>query len=277
MTQDNSAEVAFWNGDAAARWVAYQERIDPCIRPFGLLAMDALAALRPLDGARVLDVGCGCGDTTAELARRVGERGEVIGVDVSRPMLARAAERLGGDQRVRFLEGDAAAIEAGPLDALFSRFGVMFFADPAAAFGHLRAQLAPGAPIAFVCWKALGENPWAAEPLAAVVEIVGRPPPPAPGAPGPFAFASEERVRGVLEAAGFHDVRHAAHVLPFRIGESLEDALDQAAGMGPASRLLRESPEELRAPARDALRAWLERLTPRFERDGAVWVVTARA
>lgn len=277
MAQDNTSEIAFWNGDAGARWVAYQERIDPCVRPFGLLALEALEALRPLSGARVLDLGCGCGDTTEELARRVGDRGSVVGIDVSAPMLSRARDRVAGHPRVELVEGDAATAEVGPVDAAFSRFGVMFFADPGEAFRHLHTQLVPGGPLAFVCWKPLAENPWAAEPLAAVAEVAGRPAPSPPGSPGPFAFASEARVRELLEGAGFREVRHAAHVLPFKIGDSLEDALEQAAGMGPAARLLREAPEELRACALEALRGRLERLAPRYELDGAVWVVTARA
>lgn len=277
MRENNQQEIEFWNGGGAERWVAFQERIDPCIRPFGEAALATLAELRPLAGARVIDVGCGCGDTSLALAERVGRSGSVIGVDVSAPMLARARERGAGLPNLRFAVGDASAIDVGPADALYSRFGMMFFADPVAAFTHLRRQLVPGAPIAFACWKALAENPWAGVPLRTVAEVVGAPPPPPPDEPGPFAFAAEARVREILERAGFSAVTHLAVHRPFPLGDSLESALTQVTQMGPASRLLSQASDELRTRASEALRERLAELAPRFELDAAAWTVCARA
>src|SRR5881628_2723223 len=153
-------------------------------------------------GERVIDIGCGCGDTTIALARRVGPAGLVLGIDVSAPMLARAADaaREAGVAHVRFEHADAQThrFPAQAFDVLYSRFGVMFFSDPAAAFGNLRTALRPGGRLGFVCWQAVPENPWIAVPLEAAAQHMALPPPPAPGAPGPFSFADPERVRRIL-------------------------------------------------------------------------------
>jgi ubiquinone/menaquinone biosynthesis C-methylase UbiE len=142
---NNTDQIANWNERSGPRWVAMQRLLDAQLAPFG----DAALARLPLAaGMRVLDVGCGCGDTTLRLADAVGPAGLALGVDVSAPMLARARERSAGRADVAFVEADAQthAFE-GRFDALYSRFGVMFFDDPAAAFARLHAALVPGAPV----------------------------------------------------------------------------------------------------------------------------------
>ncbi|HYZ33803.1 MAG TPA: methyltransferase domain-containing protein, partial [Crenalkalicoccus sp.] len=156
----DAGDPAYWNGPAGRSWVAGQERMDATFAPLTEVAL-ALAAPRP--GERVLDIGCGCGGTLLALADRVGSAGEVLGLDVSAPMLARAAERAAGLPQVRTALGDAAAHPLPPahFDLGFSRFGVMFFRGPVGAFRHIRAALRPGGRLVFICWRALAENDWA--------------------------------------------------------------------------------------------------------------------
>src|SRR5262249_38336345 len=149
----------------------------------------------------VLDVGCGCGDSTVDLARRVAPDGTVVGMDISAVMLERArqtAREQGVNARFEHADAQTHAFAPASFDVLFSRFGVMFFADPTAAFANLRSALRPGGKLAFVCWQSLAENPWMLVPLGAAFQIIPPPPMPAPDAPGPFAFADQSRVRSIL-------------------------------------------------------------------------------
>ncbi len=270
-------QIEFWNGEVAERWVSDQERLD---RVFGPLGDEAMKAARPAPGERVLDVGCGCGGTTFDLARAAGKTGHVLGVDISAPMVARARERAAaeGFGNVAFAEADAATLTAPqPFDLLFSRLGVMFFEDPRLAFTNLARALRPGGRVAFVCWRALDLNDWATVPLAAAVTLVPPPPPAPPGAPGPFAFADAERTLEILRGAGFEDARAAVRDVPLHVGH-LEDATDFATRMGPASRLLKTAPPDVQARGREAIR---EALRPHASKENGVvlraaqWVVTA--
>jgi SAM-dependent methyltransferase len=194
MPVDNSEQIAEWNGALGQRWAAMRQEIDRFVVPFGEAALNAAA---PQPGERVIDVGCGCGDTSIELARMVGAAGAVLGIDVSQPMLAVARSRgaLANGAHLAFREGDAseAALPAGT-DLLFSRFGVMFFSQPSPAFSHMRKSLRAGGRCVFVCWRTPRDNPWAMTPLSAARAALGVTPAPAdPNAPGPFAFADEER------------------------------------------------------------------------------------
>ncbi|MFM8411336.1 MAG: class I SAM-dependent methyltransferase, partial [Alphaproteobacteria bacterium] len=154
----NAEQIDYWNDMAGPKWVALQESLDRQIGPLGAAAM-AAADLQP--GERVLDVGCGCGATSIELARRVAPGGAVLGVDVSTVMLeaARAAAGRAGAEGLEFANADAQTAPLTPagFDVVFSRFGVMFFADPTAAFANLRRALRPGGRLAVVCWHAIGK------------------------------------------------------------------------------------------------------------------------
>ena len=167
----NAQQVEYWNTQGA-RWVEVGPRIDAQLEPLGLATIER-AAVRV--GERVLDVGCGCGQATLQLAERVGATGSVLGSDISEPMLARARERAGeaGLENVEFRQGDAQTepFPESHFDLIFSRYGVMFFADSEAAFANLRVALRPGGRLVFVCWQELGKNPWLEQPLgAALVE-----------------------------------------------------------------------------------------------------------
>lgn len=275
----NSAQIEFWNGLAAERWLQGQELLDRALDPFGLAAQERLA---PVVGETIVDVGCGSGHTLLQLAERVGGVGRVLGVDPSRPLLARARERTAQLPQVELHEGDAASIELrGPLHGLFSRFGVMFFADPAQAFSSLRRQLEPDARLAFACWQSLDDNPWSAVPLAVAGSVLGEAPAlPEPGAPGPFAFASPARVSNALRDAGWHRIEIEGFRAPVVMStDGVEAAVEFSFHLGMVARMLAERPEEIRERVRRRL---TERLAPaaregRVELEGSAWLVSARA
>ncbi|HKA90455.1 MAG TPA: class I SAM-dependent methyltransferase [Haliangiales bacterium] len=269
----NSEQIEYWNGDAGVVWVAQQERLD---RQLDALGRAAFAALAPRAGEHILDVGCGSGTTSLQLADAVGPTGRVVGVDISLPLLAAARRRTRGPH-VSFIEADAQTHPFAPVDGVYSRFGVMFFADPFAAFANLRRALRPGGRVAFVCWRSVDENPMMAGPMAAAAKYFPPLPPPDPHAPGPFAFADRGRVARILEAAGFGAVGIEPHDEPVG-GNDRADTLELALNLGPLGRLLREHPER-RAVATDAVRDAIEP----FIVDGvarfptATWIVTAKS
>lgn len=282
MADANREQREYWNERAGPVWVRWQERLDRQIRPHGARAIEALG---PRPGERVLDVGCGCGDTALEIARRVGPDGAVLGLDVSAPMLERARERAAeaGLAHLRFQHGDAqvAPLEPASWDALASRFGVMFFEDPVAAFGNLASALRPGGRAAFVCWQPPQANPWVMVPMAAVAPLLEMPPPPEPGAPGMFALGDAERVRAILDRAGFEAVSVEALELAMAPGGGeLDRAVELFLEVGPVAALLREqeADEVLRARVASAVRDAFAA----HEREGALslgsaaWLVTAR-
>ncbi|HEY8142678.1 MAG TPA: class I SAM-dependent methyltransferase, partial [Kofleriaceae bacterium] len=225
MAPDQPTQQEYWNGQAAERWISDRERMDRSLESISTVVIERAA---PRAGERVLDVGCGCGTTSLVIAGRVAPGGSVVGEDISAPMIETARGRAGGAP-VEFLVADAATHRFGsPFDLLFSRFGVMFFAEPVAAFTNLRAQLAPGGRMAFVCWRSLRDNPWAFAPLAAARDLLPPMEPPDPHAPGPFAFADSDRLRGILTEAGFRDVAIDAHDDRMYTGANVEEATDHA-------------------------------------------------
>jgi SAM-dependent methyltransferase len=272
MTDANADQIDYWNDKAGHTWVELQDRLDRQLEPLGAAAM---AALDPKAGERVLDIGCGCGQTTLTLT---GRAGGVTGVDISQPMLAIAEGRLKGTG-AELLKADAQTYAFAPqsFDAAFSRFGVMFFADPQAAFANIRKALKPGGRLAFVCWRPFPLNLWMTVPMAAAAPFLPPAAPPDPLAPGPFAFADAERVRDVLSQAGFTDIALAPHDQEIGSGD-LETTLGLALRIGPLGAALREHPEA-RDRAVAAIRAALKlHETPEgVLLPSATWIVAARA
>ncbi len=281
MSTPNEEQIEYWDATRGALWVAEQETLDRLIGPAGQLAL-AQASVRA--GERVLDVGCGCGTTSLELGRRVGPGGRVLGIDVSRPMLARASERAreAGLAQVEFRRADAQTAELEPdFDVLFSRMGVMFFADPPAAFANLHRAMRPGARLAFVCWRALADNPWMYLPLQAISSIVPPLPPPDPHAPGPLALADAARTQQILESSGWRDVRCEAESVELEIPSErgVEQAVEFMMNLGPTGRALESASETERARAAEAMADALRpfQSSSGLHMQGGVWIVSALA
>ena len=272
----NAAQIEYWNAAAGETWARFQEALDRQIEPLGLAAMDVLS---PRAGEHIIDIGCGCGQTSLDLAARVGHTGSVMGVDISKPMLEVAVRRPrpASDLHVAFRQLDAQTGDLGHgiFDAAFSRFGVMFFSDPVAAFTNIRGSLKPSGRLAFVCWRPLRENLWMQAPLQAALPFIPPIAPPEPTAPGPFAFADASRLRTILAEAGFGNVsinRFDAEIG----GADVEQTLDLALRVGPLGAVLREYPE-LAANVADAVRDVLSKyVTPNgVQMPAAVWIVLA--
>jgi SAM-dependent methyltransferase len=274
----NQAQIDYWSGPGGQRWAQHQVALDRALRPFGEAVLVRVSVRA---GERVLDVGCGCGDTTLALGALVKATGAVCGVDVSATLLERARARAAGLGQLRFLEADAAVhrFEA-PFDLVFSRFGVMFFADPTAAFANLRKALSARGRLGFVCWRTFRENPWASVPVEVVRSVLTN----APGisdddGPGPYAFADRDKVEGMLVNAGFRDIeleRFDAELVLSTTG--LDDAVVFAISAGPAARLLVDAPREARELVQKRMSTQLARHAAgeRVALRGSSWVVTAR-
>jgi SAM-dependent methyltransferase len=273
----NAAQVEYWNADAGRRWAELQRILDDELGPLGAAAM---ARLAPAAGERIVDIGCGCGGASLALGAAVGAGGAVLGVDISAPQLevARRRARDAGAAQVSFAEADAQvhAFDAAGWDGVFSRFGVMFFADPVAAFVNIRRGLKPGGRLSFVCWRPAMENAWMTLPAIAAMQHLPQPvEAPDPNAPGPFAFSDPDKVRRILGAAGFTDVDPQPH--DQLIGaRNMEDAVALSLSIGPLGRALRENPDKV-GPVIGAIQA---ALAPHETAEGVLlpsgsWIVTA--
>jgi len=277
----NQAQHDFWNGKAGEQWVAGHDRLDAMLRPIGLAAIERAA---PAAGERVLDIGCGGGETLLQLAARVAPGGGVTGIDLSAPLLALARRRSAkAPVSIDLLRGDAQAdpLPAARFDLLFSRFGVMFFADPVAAFRNLRRSLKNDGRLVFACWRRLDENRGMSLPRAVVLRHVPPPPSPEPGAPGMMAFAEPDPVRRILATAGFADIVFTPlnTMAVLGGGAPLDEVVAGMAKEGPSAVLI----AELSRDRREALFADLRAaLAPHAGADGVrlgagAWIVTARA
>ena len=272
-----------WQDVTGQRWAALSDRTDAQLDDLGRAAM---ARLAPAQGERALDVGCGAGQSTLQLADLVGPSGHVVGVDISGPLLGAARDRVeaAGRTNVELLQADAATARfATPFDVIYSRFGVMFFDDVVAAFRNLRDALVPGGRLGFVSWQPLESNPWASEPLAAVRTLRPELPDPAAadaGKPGPFYLSTPAFVSDILDRAGFSDVEVVPDDRTVRLGgaRTLAEAVEYLLQIGPSARFLADAQLLDDPRAATALQA---ALTP-FARADGVWVpartllVTAR-
>jgi SAM-dependent methyltransferase len=258
MTEDileaNAAMRRYWNTVAGPRWVAspgFRER-----RNQESLAL-LLARLGLAGGESVLEIGCGTGALTLPLAEAVGEHGRIVAVDISEPMLGAARQKIAerGLPNVTLHSGDAQvfALEPAAFDVATSRMGVMFFADPAAAFRNIKGALKPGGWLVFACWAPIAENRHWLISYDVALRHLGPPAPLPNHEPGPLAFGDPDYIRGVLTAAGFAEIAvERAH--PTIIGGSPEEESRQALTMGPTARLIEaKNPDEAtrQAIARD--------------------------
>ena len=275
----NESQIESWDGPGGEKWVAQADRYDRINGPFNA---HILKAIDPQPGQRALDVGCGNGALTLDVAARVAP-GEVVGLDISGPMLSFATKRAAeaGVDNVRFEKGDAQvhdlADAAEGFDILVSRFGVMFFEDPVAAFSNLARFLRPGARVAFTCWQEMLANDWIMTPVGAVLEHVPIPELGPPGQPGPFAFAERDKVETLLSSAGFADVALEDLKIPLLVGDDADDAVSFLRSTEIATTLLGD------VDAETAERAWasVHKALEQHASDdgvrlrGAAWLVTA--
>jgi SAM-dependent methyltransferase len=271
----NAGQVNAWDGDEGAFWTTRAQRFDEtlanCQRPFL-----AAAAVRP--GDRILDVGCGTGQTTRDIAR-IAVDGSALGVDLSSQMttLARDTALAEGLENVDFLYADAQIhpFESAAFDVVISRMGSMFFGDPVAAFSNLHRALRPGGRLVLLTWQSLADNEWLTEFRAALA--VGRElPTPPPGAPSPFSLADPDRARTILGAAGFVDVSFQGLHEPMSFGPDPDDAFDFVAEL---TGWMRDGLDETdRAAALGALRATIEGHSGDggVAYDSSTWIIQAR-
>ena len=264
----NADQAEYWNSESGRRWIACQEALDQRFAPLTELLIDRAQ----VDcGACVVDVGCGTGATTLELAGAVGAHGSVLAVDISEPLLAVARRQVmqGGHANVRLVRGDAQThrFERASYDLAVSRFGVMFFDDPVGAFRNLARALRPDGRLAFVCWAPLEDNPWFAVPLAVGVERLGPPEPRPRRAPGPLALSEQDYVDEILSAAGLADVRIEQVSIWLPGAASTREEAELASQVGLLARLLRERGAD--AAMRELLIGELaDRLAPYLTADG---------
>ena len=240
-TGANADQIVYWNSEQGEEWVALQTDLDVMFRP---VLQELLARAAPGEGERVLDVGCGAGSSTLAFAARVGADGEAVGADVSAPLLERARRSMAraGVANVQFLLADAQthAFEAERFDLLASRFGVMFFADPLAAFTNLAAALRRQGRVCFISWAELADNVWFRIPRDIAVARLGPPTPAPPTAPGPFAFSDAGRVLGILRDAGFAEPTVDRLEVTIPVPGTIEDASRLATNLGPATRIAKQ-------------------------------------
>lgn len=273
----NTEQAQAWNGSEGAHWARNQDRWNAVNEGFDEPLLDAAGIT---EDQRTLDLGCGSGQTTRLAALRA-PGGRALGLDLSAPMLAEARARAERESigNVSFTQGDAQVhpLEAGSFDAAISRYGVMFFTDPVAAFGNVGRALRPGGRLAFVCPAEAALNDWVTA-MASLRDVLPVGDLGQPGAPGMFSLASPDRVRVVLTAAGFTGVTLNQAQVYGAWGRDAEDAADFLLGTGPGRHLMEQADMTTRA---HALRTLTDHLRAHEAADGTVrlrstsWLVTA--
>jgi len=276
------AFVAFWNDVLVPKFERFRNIL---LDGLSFHSKGPIAALDLRPGARVLDVGCGWGDTAIELARKIGPGGEVLGLDCCDAFLqaGRADAASQGLANVRFVAADVQTYPFEPRwDFCFSRFGMMFFANPVAALRNVHRALVPGGEIMFIVWRTLADNPWMAIPKDTVLRFL---PPPGDDAqtcgPGPFSMASPDVVRGQLRAAGFEAVAMVRNDGPVMVGTDVEQAMQFQLALGPAGEIYREAGAIAQARKGEIEAALRAAIAPFAGPRGVVmqsssWTITAR-
>ncbi|REJ83118.1 MAG: methyltransferase domain-containing protein [Acidobacteria bacterium] len=271
---------AYWDEEAGPRWAEAQRMIDRVLEPVSSTLVERAV---PASGELVLDIGCGSGALSLEVAGRVGEAGLVVGVDVASSLVEQARSRSVGRPNVEFLLADAEEDPLPPSDLVLSRFGVMFFRDSRRAFANLRRALDERAGrLAVACWQSVELNPWITWPMAALGDLADRlerPVDPHADVPGPFRFADRDRLEQVLRDAGFVDVVVEAVARPLVLAGSAEEILGFTRRIGPLSRALGQLDETASGIALQRVAARLAELHDGREMrfDAAWWVASAQA
>ncbi|MEP3891116.1 MAG: class I SAM-dependent methyltransferase [Hellea sp.] len=273
---DNQDQSDYWNGQAGRRWVEFSDRLDAMLLPF---ANQILSSANVTPDDNVLDIGCG-GGALSILASQTAK--SVLGIDISKLLIALAKDRTKTLDTVNFTLSDASKIALEThRDLIVSRFGIMFFADPVAAFANLRRQVKDTGRMSFACWQSPMKNMWARAPLEAAMPFLNHPPtPPKPHAPGPFAFADANYVTEILTKAGWHNIGLTDWTGDIRLpGRDAAEVASFMMEMGPLSRIMKEQNLDME-PVHAAL---IERLSEKASADGSIdmqasiWIVSATA
>jgi SAM-dependent methyltransferase len=269
----NAEQAELWNGRMGRSWVQVEDYIDRMLAPISDYAVGKINAV---GGERIIDIGCGCGTTTIALA---GQGAAVWGVDISEAMIAKAKEKNTGATDVHFSVTDAASqAYTQDHDGVFSRFGIMFFDQPVAAFSNIRSALKPSGRLMFLCWQSPMENPWISIAGAAVQPFLpDDQPAPDPEAPGPFSLADPARTSSLLEQSGFSDISIEPVVRDIPLGDDLDEVMNFQKQIGPLSGLLETADEATAAKATQAVH---EAFEAHVSSDGvsfsaAAWLVSA--
>ena len=264
----NAAQAEYWNSAPGRRWIDCQAALDQRFAPLTEVLMGRASAG---PGECAIDIGSGTGTTTLRLAQAVGAHGSVLAIDISEPLLAVARRRClqGGHANVRLIRADAQThrFERGCHDLALSRFGVMFFDDPVAAFANLRRALRRGGRLAFACWGRLDDNPWFKIPLEVGIQRLGPPEPQEPRAPGPLALAEPDYVEEILGAAGFPTVAIDRVDTWLPGARSAREEADLLSLVGSLPRLMRERGAD-EAMRLTLVRDLADRLAPYATADG---------
>jgi SAM-dependent methyltransferase len=273
----NAEQAEAWNGASGRHFIEQRERHE---RMRGLLTARLLAGAQIEDGENVLDIGCGCGDATI-LAARATRSGHALGADLSQIQVteARRLAASAGVTNARFEVADAQVhpFQAGNFDLVLSNFGVMFFDDPAAAFGNLRKALRRGGRLAFLCWRTRDENPFFTIGFAEAAAVLSLRE--LPGPPAAFSLADTGRVGALLSGAGFGGIEFAKVDEPMLIGRDVDDVLEYERASPSATELLTGLSAAQAAELAGQLREWLAAYASPggVAMPGAAWLVTAHA
>ena len=279
MSEVNKNQRDFWSGKGGDIWVERQNAMDTMLSPLGEAALNKLNLN---EGENVLDIGCGCGHTTLNIAKRISPDGQVTGLDISEPMLKRAKESA-NEMSISNASFNCVNVQTDDIgeevySAAFSRFGVMFFEDPIAAFRNINKSLITGASLSFVCWQSPALNPWQSLFIEAVKKYVDLPSPP-PRSPSPFAFMESEYVSSILEESNFQNIiieGHEAEVNMFS-GRNLSDSVKDYISINPVvSGMLKDSTEQEKT---EIINSAIEAFSPYYSAKGlmfpsATWLVT---
>ena len=280
MEDKNIKQKQFWSGAGGDVWVDKQREMDIMLNPLGERVIQGLDLK---EETKILDIGCGCGATTLEIAKIVNQ-GEVIGVDISEPMLERATQTA-SDMALTNISYQVKDVQVDEMpnnyfDIAFSRFGVMFFEDPFEAFNNINHSLKDDGQLSFVCWQHASLNPWQSLSIQVIKEFLDLPAPP-PKSPGPFAFEDKSYIEEILNASGFRDIEikdNQEDIIMFS-GKSIREACEDYLTINPVvTEMLKNSPSELRE---EILEALIGKFSNYHKDDGllfpsATWIVTAK-
>ena len=280
MENINSKQKQFWSGAGGDVWVNKQSEMDIMLNPLGAKAIDKLDLNQE---TKILDIGCGCGATTLEIAKKIND-GTITGVDISEPMLKRASQNAAALElsniNFQVLDVQVDEMPSNDFDIAFSRFGVMFFENPFEAFSNIYKSLKQDGQLSFVCWQNPALNPWQSLSIQVIKQFLDLPAPP-PKSPGPFAFEDKTYVQEILEKSNFKDIKiddNQEDIIMFS-GKSIQEACEDYLTINPVvTEMLKNSEEKLKE---EVLAALIDQFSHFHNGDGllfpsATWIVTAK-